>query len=100
MRLSPRLGLLVESLDVALELLTVDPPHAAAADLDGRQLSRPDQGVHLRHAHAQIRRDVLQREEAGLDLGTRLFCRRLAWHQPRITGNGDGYMDLTLFATV
>ena len=100
MRLSPCLGLLVKLLDVCLELLPVDPPHAAAPDLDRRELSGADEGVHLRNAHAQVGGHVIEREESRLDLGTGLFGRRLPWHAPRITADEDGYMDLGLFAAV
>lgn len=100
MRLSPVLGLFVELVHVRLELFPVYPPDAAPADLDGRELTRTDQRVHLRDAHAEVRGDVLEREEARLDLRTRLFRRRLTWHRPRITADNDGYMDLNLFATV
>lgn len=100
MRFSPRLGLLVKFLDVSLELLSVDAPHPAAPDLYCGQLARTDERVDLGNADAEIRGHVLQREETGLDLGTRLFCRRLPWHGPRITAEDDGYMDLGLFAAV
>ena len=100
MRFSPRLSLFVQFLDVGLELLPVDPPHAATADLDGRELARPHQRVDLGNADAQIGGDVFEREEPGLDLGTRLICRRLSWHRARITAEDDGYMDLALFAAV
>ena len=97
---SPRLGLFVQLLDVDLELLSIDSPYSAAPDLDGGELAGPDQCVDLRDAHAQISGDVVEREEAGLDLGTRLFGRRLPWHGARITADNDGYMVLALFATV
>lgn len=80
MSLSPRLGLLVEPFDVCLQLLPVDPPHAASADLYSGELSGSNERVHLGNAHAEVRGHVLEREEAGLDLGTRLLCRRLPWH--------------------
>jgi hypothetical protein len=43
MRLGPRSGLVVETLDVGLELVPVDPPDATAADLDGGELSGANQ---------------------------------------------------------
>lgn len=97
---SPRLGLVMKPLDVCLQLLAIDTPHPSAPDLDGRKLTRPHECVDLRHAHAQVRGYVLEREETGLDLGTRLFRRRLPWHGLRITADKDGYMDLALFADV
>jgi hypothetical protein len=100
MLFSPRLGLLVKFLDVGLELLPVDSPHPAPPDLYRRQIARTDQRVHLRNADAQIGGYVLEREEAGLDLGSGLFGRRLPWHGPRIPADEDGYMDLGLFAAV
>ena len=100
MRFSPRLRLLVKLLDVSLELFSIDPPHPPAPDLYGGQLARPNERVDLGNADAEIRGHVFQREETGLDLGTRLFSRRLPWHGPRITAEDDGYMDLGLFAAV
>ena len=55
----PRLRLFVEPVDERLELLSVDPPDAPAPDLDRGELARPDEGVDLRNAHAQVGRDVL-----------------------------------------
>ena len=100
MCLSPVLGVCVELLDVCIELLPVDPPHPAPTDLDGRELARSDERVHLRDAHAEVGRNVLEREEPRLYLRTRLFGRRLTWHGPRITADDDGYVDLKLFAAV
>ena len=97
---SPRLSLVVKPLDIGLELLSIDPPHTPAPDLDGRKLPGSDKRVDLRNAHAQIGGDVFERQETGLDLGTRLFGRRLPWHGLRITADRDGYMDLALFADV
>ena len=51
---SPLLSFLVEPLNVVLELLAVDPPDPAAADLYGRQLAGADERIHLRHADAQV----------------------------------------------
>jgi tight adherence protein C len=48
----------MESFDIGLELLPVDPPHPPAPDLDRRQAPTPHEGVHLRNAHVQIGRDV------------------------------------------
>lgn len=66
---SPFACLVVQPLDVVLELLTVDPPHTATPDLDGRQLARAHQRVDLRDAHAEIGGDIFEREQARLDAG-------------------------------
>lgn len=100
MRFSPRLRFLMKALDVGLELLSIDAPDAATPDLDRRELSRADQGIHLRDADTQIRGDVLQREESRLDLVAGLVGGRLAWHPHRIPKDNDGYMDLTMFAPI
>lgn len=100
MLFSPRLGLFVEPFDIGLELLPVDPPYAPAPDLDRGELARPNERVDLRDADAQVGGNAVQRQEAGLDLGTRLFGRRLPGHHRRITADTDGYMDLVLFAAV
>ncbi len=99
----PRLRLFVEPVDERLELLSVDPPDATAPDLDRGELARPDERVDLRNAHAQIGRDVVERQEARLDLGP--FWALVpsdipAGHTPTIAAVDDGYMDLALFALV
>ena len=99
----PRLRLLVEPVDERLELLSVDPPHAPAPDLDRGELARPDERVDLRNAHAQIGRDVVERQEALLDLGlvSALVSSGIpAGHTPTIAAVDDGYMDLASFALV
>jgi hypothetical protein len=99
----PRLGLFVEPVDERLELLAVHPPDATAPDLDRGELARPDESVDLRNAHAQIGRDIVERQEARLDLGP---FRPLvpsgipARHAPTIAAVDDGYMDLASFALV
>lgn len=100
MGFSPGLCFFVEAFDIGLQLLPVDAPHAAPADLDRGKFARPDEGVHLRNAHAEVCGDVLEGQETRLDLGTRLLCRRLAWHRKRIPKDRDGYMDLTVFAAI
>lgn len=67
MSLRPLLRLAVEPVDVFLELLLADPPHAAAPDLDGRQLPRPDQRVDLGDADVEVPSHVLEGEESRLD---------------------------------
>lgn len=100
MRFSPRLGFLMQAIDVGLQLLAVDSPDPTAADLDGGELARTHEGIDLRDADAQIGGYVFERQETRLDVWSRLFCRRLAWHRRRIPTNRDGYMDLTLFAAI
>jgi hypothetical protein len=54
----------------------IDPPYTPPSDLDRGQGPRADQGIDLWRAHTQIGRHVLEREEAGLDLGARGIVRR------------------------
>lgn len=61
-----RLGLAVKPLDVGVELLAVDPPDAAAADLHGGQIARPNQRVSLSDADVEIDRNVLERQKPRL----------------------------------
>jgi hypothetical protein len=99
----PRLGFFVEPVDERLELLSVDPPDAAAPDLDRGELARPDESVDLRNAHAQIGRDIVERQEARLYLRPfwGLVPRDIpAGHTPTIAAVDDGYMDLASFAVV
>jgi hypothetical protein len=99
----PRFRLLVEPVDERLELPSVDPPHAPAPDLDRGKLARPDERVDLRNAHAQIGRDVVEGQEARLDLGALLPLVTSdipAGHAPTIAAVEDGYMDLASFALV
>lgn len=64
--LRPFVSLLVKPLDIGLELSPIDTPDAASADLDGRQASRPHQGIDLRATDIQKFRDVLEGHEARL----------------------------------
>jgi hypothetical protein len=66
-RLSPLLGLLLQPFDIGVELATVDPPYPPATKLDPRQLTGSHERVGLRSADVQVRRDVLESEEAGFD---------------------------------
>ena len=59
MSLRESFRLLVKPVHVILELFDVHAPYPSAPDLDGRQLARPHQGVHLRNADAEIDRNVL-----------------------------------------
>ena len=78
MRLRPRLGLLVESLEVGLELRPIYAPNPTAAKLDSRKVSGSNERVDLRHADVQVRRNVLEGQEPGLDPCT--FSRALRAH--------------------
>lgn len=66
MSLGPLLRFLVEPLDVRLELVAVDPPHAAATDLDRREFSIPDECVNLWDADVQKDGHVVEGQEARL----------------------------------
>lgn len=59
MILGPFLRLAVKTFDVLVEPAAVDPPDAAAPDLDRRKRPRPHQGVDLGDADVQVRGDVL-----------------------------------------
>lgn len=100
MFLRPLLGFFVESLDVGLELVPIDPPHPSPADLDGGKIAGSHQGIDLRHAHAQVSGHVVEREEARFDVGTRLLWGRLLCHASRLARVGDRYLDLISFAAV
>lgn len=65
MPLDERRRLVVEAGDVGLELLGLDPPLPAPADLDGRQVAGTDEGVRLRGRDAQQLGDVREGEEAS-----------------------------------
>lgn len=91
MFLRPSLGFLVKALHVLFELLAIHTPDAPAADLDRRQLAGAHERVHLRHAHGQIFRHVVQGEESRLDLGHRRMT---------IAVDDVGYLNLKAFAVV
>jgi hypothetical protein len=76
----PLAGLLVKPRDVRLELLSVNPPLTAAANLYCRELAASDQRISLRHAHVQIRSDVLESQEARLDGGAAPALRAVVSH--------------------
>ena len=67
MRLGPGLGFLVEPLDIGFQLLAVDPPHTSSPQLDARKVTGADECVGLRNAHIQVRGDVFEGQEPGLD---------------------------------
>src|SRR5436190_18159853 len=62
-------GLLVGPGDVGLELLPLDPPLAATADLDRRQLSAADERVGPRRGDVEALGDVGELQEARLGHG-------------------------------
>lgn len=66
MGLRPLSRLFFEVFEVGVELAFVDPPHTAPPYLDRGELARADEGVDLGYRNAQITRDVLQTEVAGL----------------------------------
>lgn len=66
MRFGPGLGFLVEPLDIGLQLVAVNPPHASSPQLDRRKATGADERVDLGNAHVQVRGDVLEGQEPGL----------------------------------
>lgn len=78
MRLGPRLGLFMESLQVGLELCPIYAPDPSSAKLDGGKVPGPYESVNLGHADVQVRRNVLEGQEPGLDPST--FSRALRAH--------------------
>ena len=75
---SPLTGLLVQPIDVGLQLLLVDAPHAPAADLYRGKVPTAHQRIDLLDADTEIFRHVLQSHEPGLD--RRLRLSRLVIH--------------------
>ncbi len=65
---SPLLGLPMKALDVLLELLAIDSPDTAAADLDCGECSRAHECIGLGNAHVEVGRDLFQGQETWLDL--------------------------------
>lgn len=63
MLLSEGTRALVKTVDVGIELLSVDPPDTSPTDLDRGQLPRTNERVDLRHADVEIGRDILEGEE-------------------------------------
>jgi hypothetical protein len=91
-RSCPLLCLLVKPLDIRLELLAVDAPHASSAELDRRQAPRANQRIYLRNAHLEVGRHVLKREK------TRLYIR--VGHLRRVAPEPPRYLDSSSFAFV
>lgn len=105
MSLGPFLRLLVQTVEVGIELSAVDSPHTPAPQFDRREVSGPDQGVHLRNADAEICGHVLEREKSGLECGLRAGLGALrsalsGGHRPKIAPDGVRYLDLIPFAPV
>lgn len=103
MSLSPLLRFFVEALEVGLELCSVDTPNAAAPDLHRRQIPGAYERVHLRDAHAEVGRNILESHESRLDVrGGRLRAlgRTLRGHCGTIAPCDVRYLDLTPFAHV
>src|SRR5688572_26421215 len=67
MLLSPSLRFFMQPLEVGVQLVAIDPPDPSAPKLYGRKAPRADQGVHLRNAHAEVRRNIFEREEPRLE---------------------------------
>ena len=81
-RAGARLGVLL--LDEPLELVHLDPPLAAAADLDGDQLLAAHERVGLRPRDVEDLRDVVEGQEAGrghrcLSVRSRPVCQPPRW---------------------
>ena len=101
----PLLRFLVEFVEIGVELIPVDPPHAPAPQFDGGETSGPNQGVDLRHADAEVIGHVFKREEPWLQgrLGSLLSAlgSALWWGHPmKIAPPDDRYLDLVPFAPV
>lgn len=68
MGLGPLGGLLLEAFEPGVELVLVDPPEAAAPDLDGGELAGADQGVDLGGADVEVGGEVVEGEVTRLDV--------------------------------
>ena len=62
---SPLSGVIPQHLDVLGQVLLVDPPHSAMADLEGAQLTRPHQRVDLRQLDVEDVGHFLWAEQRG-----------------------------------
>lgn len=103
MLLSPRARLFVQAVDVGLELRLVYAPHPSTSDLDRGELARPHECVSLGDAHVQVGGDVLQGEEARLDLPAGASGRVVTFplrHNGTIAPPSVRYVDLNAFAWV
>ncbi len=91
MLLSRRARALVKTIDVCIESLSIDPPDPASSDLDGRQLTRPNKRVDLRHADIEIGRYIGEGEKPGLGDGpvSTLAAGLLVAHRHNLPSQGD-----------
>jgi hypothetical protein len=100
----PFLGFFMKTVEVSVQLGAVDPPDPSPAQLDGRHLAGPDQGIDLGNADAQVCGHVLQSQESRLETGGgglgafRSALRR--GHRPTIAPGNDRSLDLVPFAAV
>ena len=97
--LRPGLGLFVQPFHVGLELPSIDPPDAAAPDLDRGEITRTDERVDLGDAHAEIRRHVVEGEKAGL-YRRALRGAVLLRHRVKLPPDCDRFIYLNAFAYV
>ena len=104
MFLGPGLSFFMESIQVGVELIPVDPPHAPAPELDGRQVSRTNQGIDLRNADTQVIGYVFERQVSRLESGLcwlgALGSALRRGHLPKIAPGEGRYLDLVSFAAV
>lgn len=67
MSVHPLFGLAPEPIHVGVELAPVDPPDASTADLYPGQLIGTNQRVDLPDTDGEVRRNVIEGQQAGLD---------------------------------
>lgn len=98
-----RFAVLMQPVDVGVQLCSVDAPHATPSDLHCREITRSNKGIDLRHAHVEVRGDVLQSKQAWLDARSPAsFLRFLhdRWHDLRITLSSHCFLALSPFSDV
>ena len=105
MFLSPRLSFLMQPIEIGVELVAIDSPDPSAPKFDRRQITGTHERVDLRDAHAQVIRNVLEGQVAGLESrlnrGFGAFWSALRrGHRPKIAPPDDRYLDLFPFAPV
>ncbi len=98
MSLRPAPRLFVQPLDVGVELLAVDPPDAAPADLDRGEVAGANERVHLGDAHVEVGRHVLERQEPCLDAAFTSLA--LFGHLRKVPPLADRCLALPAFASV
>jgi hypothetical protein len=86
----------MEAFEVRLELVAINTPNPATADLDGWERSRANERVNLRNAHVEVGSDVLQGQETGFKRGRALVRS----HGPRITAGARRYVDWSTFTSI